>query len=153
LLKGAIGMATFHRTSEDRFWAKVRKTETCWLWTGATAKGYGVFGVDRRMRMAHRIALEFSGIAVPAAGVVCHRCDTPLCVRPDHLFVGTKRDNSQDALRKGRLVTTRRKLSGEQIGELLRLRADGAGLRELAAHFGVASSTIHAAIKRSGLGK
>jgi hypothetical protein len=80
------------------------------LWTGQRSRGkYGMLsGVrvgDRyTTAYAHRIAYELTHGVIPDGLVVCHRCDTPLCVRPDHLFLGTQADNLNDARRKGRMA-------------------------------------------------
>lgn len=88
---------------EERFWAKVTKTEGCWLWTGSTGEwGYGKFNVSRRTRTATRGAWEFTYGPIPEGKQVLHHCDTPACVRPDHLFLGTHDDNQEDKGRKGR---------------------------------------------------
>ncbi len=86
-----------------RFMAKVRVTDACWLWTASVSRdGYGKFGHGGR---AHRVAYEmFIGDIEPGL-MVCHSCDTPACVRPSHLWVGTNRENQLDARRKGRLAT------------------------------------------------
>lgn len=76
----------------------------CWLWTGAkTASGYGLFSVDGRQMLAHRVAIQWlGGITLEDHLVVCHRCDVPPCVNPAHLFLGTRLDNSRDMVAKGR---------------------------------------------------
>lgn len=93
----------------ERFAAKVHKTDGCWLWTGATTStGYGHLtkgGHDGRPVKAHRLAYELANGPIPDGLEVCHHCDTPLCVRPDHLFLGTRRENLGDAMRKGRMAT------------------------------------------------
>lgn len=92
------------RPLAERFWEKVSITDGCWLWTGSQTKGYGSFAIKRSTpRYAHRLAWEFAtGAPVPAGKMVCHRCDVPLCVRIDHLFLGTAADNSADMKAKGR---------------------------------------------------
>ena len=88
---------------EDRFMQKVNKTETCWLWTGAlNSRGYGSFGVYGKATSAHRYSYEHFKGKIPEGMIVCHSCDVPACVNPDHLWVGTYLDNSRDCIRKGR---------------------------------------------------
>lgn len=92
-------------TTKDitRFWTKVNKTETCWLWTASRVNtGYGRFYANRHAISAHRFSYAIAYGAIPNALCVCHRCDTPSCVRPDHLFLGTNADNSRDMTNKGR---------------------------------------------------
>ena len=90
----------------ERFWSKVEKSDGCWLWTGATVgRGYGVllYRDSRTLKLAHRISWEICRGEVPPSDLfVCHTCDVPACVNPDHLFVGTRSANMQDASRKGR---------------------------------------------------
>lgn len=87
-----------------RFWSKVDKTSTCWLWTGMpNGWGYGTFKVSAgNDRFAHRLSWEIHKGPIPKGLCVCHKCDRPICVNPDHLFLGSHRDNRDDAIRKGR---------------------------------------------------
>lgn len=90
---------------ENKFWQKVTKTNSCWLWTGAKShNGYGRFSHKGKVKQAHRVAWEIqNGREFPAGKLACHVCDNPPCVNPAHLFVGTTKDNMRDASLKGRL--------------------------------------------------
>jgi hypothetical protein len=93
-----------YATYDDRFWSKVQKTDTCWLWT-STRNPFGYGRVYWRGRMnvrAHRLAWELTYGAIPEGRWVLHSCDTPSCVRPDHLFLGDARTNVADMHAKGR---------------------------------------------------
>lgn len=87
----------------ERFMDRVTKTETCWLWdTISNQGGYGSFTHLRRVMTAHRWSYElFVGPTIKGMDI-CHRCDVRLCVRPDHLFQGTRLENVQDMNAKGR---------------------------------------------------
>lgn len=92
-----------------RFWAKVEKTETCWLWVGAKdPDGYGNIGrgpAGSGTARAHRVSWEIHHGPVPDGLCVLHNCpggDRPSCVNPHHLWLGTMRANNDDMTRKGR---------------------------------------------------
>ena len=92
-----------------RFWSKVRKTPTCWIWEGARqSDGYGTLASGTRLNKSwrtiktHRFSFELVNGSIPAGMEVCHHCDNPPCVRPDHLFLGTHQDNVADRDRKKR---------------------------------------------------
>lgn len=96
------------RSLWDRFHDKIspEPNSGCWLWTGAVKEyGYGVIGLGVRKKgngKAHRVAYELYKGEIPKGMVVCHKCDNPYCANPDHLFLGTLKDNMRDCVRKGR---------------------------------------------------
>lgn len=95
---------------EDRFFTKVHKNEGCWNWSGATMpNGYGLIrsagGRGGNTTLAHRVSYEIhSGSKIPNGLYVLHRCDNRRCVNPEHLFLGTQKDNIRDMIAKGRGV-------------------------------------------------
>lgn len=86
-------------TVEARFWVKVDKTGDCWLWTATKNQGgYGLFRVDGKTRLAHRVAYEFANGAIPAGLYLDHTCHVPVCVNPAHLRLATNAQNLQNRL-------------------------------------------------------
>ncbi len=96
-----------------RFWSKVKKSsgDQCWVWTAYRNKlGYGNFGTrSKRVQLAHRVSNEITYGLIPSGMLVCHHCDNPSCVRPDHLFLGTNADNTADAIKKALIRLTHQK--------------------------------------------
>jgi hypothetical protein len=91
--RGVLTLA-YRPTLEERFWAKVNKTETCWLWTGASSQlGYGRLWVNGKWPQAHRLAYEWLVGPIPPGLVLDHLCRRPACVNPTHLEPVTQREN------------------------------------------------------------
>lgn len=132
-----------------RFWNKVDKSNECWEWTGAkTKEGYGRFWLNDNTVMAHRFSWIEKNGPIPNGLFVCHKCDNPRCVRPDHLFLGTSSENSLDAVRKLRksvgTLNGRAKLTDMQVIEVRTLYAIGnTSCARLGVKFGVSHSMIY----------
>lgn len=96
-------MPTFIERTTARLTNKVSKTETCWLWTGyKMPNGYGAISIDGHTYTAHRLMYLVAFGDVPTTLQVCHRCDIRHCINPDHLFLGTAQDNTNDMVAKNR---------------------------------------------------
>lgn len=95
------------RTDLERFEEKFipEPMSGCWLWTGALyPRGYGKFWFDGELGLAHRASLSLYCDRPAADKLVCHRCNNPQCVNPDHLYIGTQSDNMKQARRDGRVI-------------------------------------------------
>lgn len=147
-------MAKPHLTTEERFWSKVDRSGDCWLWTGGTTRGYGMFhlgpSVTPRQMKAHRFSWVLAHGQIDHGLCVCHRCDRTECVRPDHLFLGTSADNTRDAVTKRRVAWGERnagsKLTEHEVTDIRDAYLLGATNGELAARFGVSSDAIRRAV-------
>ncbi len=116
---------------KDRFMEKVLVTKDCWLWQATkNGDGYGRFKLGGRLQGAHRVAYFLYKGEIPSGMCVLHRCDTPACVRPDHLFLGTQRENIHDMEKKQRSVhphhtKPKKKVTREMYQSLREWRSQG----------------------------
>ena len=116
----------------------------CWLWTAAYGRrGYGLIWDGKRLAIAHRVSWEMHRGEIPAGLKVLHKCDVPPCVNPEHLFLGTQKDNVDDMLAKQR---GRAKLT---LDDVYNIRTDTRLQREIAADYGVQSQQISRIKSRS----
>lgn len=146
-------------TSVARFWNNIRKGEECWEWVGAKNHGYGVLsrgGRNGANVLAHRMSYEIN-CGDPGGLVVCHRCDNPSCVRPDHLFLGTQMDNMKDMHKKGRnaygdavaskgTCHPQAVLNEEKVIEARIRKSKGEKVAEIAGDMGVSESAMKKAV-------
>jgi hypothetical protein len=145
------------------FWSRVNKNGPiirdglgpCWIWTArCTPYGYGCFDFIGGT-LAHRFSWLLHNGSLPSL-FVCHHCDNPPCIRPDHLFLGTQGDNTADRDRKGRQKTKRgehcatAKFTYEQARQIRELYKTVRSQRRLAEMFGVAKYTIHRIVRNIG---
>lgn len=142
-----------------RFWKYVRKTNDCWLWDGTTdERGYGRITLYKNESpvKAYRLSFEMRNGPIPKGLVVRHKCDNPNCVNPDHLELGTQKDNSRDMVERGRMnkkslenLKQEPALSVEQVKEIESLdfvaingRGPGVKVKDVAKRYGVCKCTI-----------
>lgn len=102
-MSGKVALMAKYVSTEERFFQKVSKTGSCWIWIGAlNSKGYGSFAVGGKSMLSHRYSFLIHKGPIPDGAIICHTCDTPACVNPEHLWAGTYRDNSLDMFDKDR---------------------------------------------------
>jgi HNH endonuclease len=137
------------------FWSKVQvgEPDECWPWKGCSNRlGYGFFGWEGKIALAHRLAFFLSGAFLAEGLCVCHACDNPICCNPGHLFAGTKRQNSQDAVCKERMARGEKhgqsKLTESDILRLRNDRMDGMTYDQLSHNYGVSVSAVYCAVNR-----
>lgn len=138
-------------TAVERFWTKVDRSagpEGCWLWTAATWKPpstYGQFPHRGKLLRAHRVSYELAHGPIPEGLVVCHTCDTPRCVNPSHLWVGTNADNTRDRDRKGRhrWRKTKGPITEAMVQRMRDLRQQGWTYAAIAAEVGVSTGVAY----------
>jgi hypothetical protein len=140
------------KTTTERFWSKVKKTRSCWLWLGAKSpSGHGQISISGKMVGAHRFSYELHNGSIPKGigyygTCVCHSCDNPQCVNPKHLWTGTQRENLDDMVNKGRIKGERHpraKLTQRQVDKIRKLYSTGKYTqRKLGLMFGVNKTPI-----------
>lgn len=144
----------FRGTDEEKFLSNVVRGKSeydCWDWRAAKAVrgGYGIMSFSGKPMRANRISwIVFRG-EIPDGMQVCHACDNPPCCNPEHLFLGSAKENAADMISKGRQKPTRgtdhpmSKLSGDQVGEIVvKGIVDKIGTRELGRQYGVSYETV-----------
>lgn len=138
--------------TEARFWQQVRidfRPSACWEWlsSNVTGDGYGRFKIAGRKISANRVSYALFNRETPRGMFVCHRCDNPSCVRPDHLFLGTPTENMADRDRKGRGIkgslVASSLLNETQVSEIKRLLSAGdLTARQIGERYGVRKTTV-----------
>jgi hypothetical protein len=137
------------RSLADRLWSKVDKSGDCWIWTGCkTPFGHGriyVSGANTTDHV-HRVVYEMFHGAIPPRMVVMHRCDNPPCCNPDHLTLGSHKDNMEDRDHKKRQARiscgNHSSLTDMQRQEIRRLRTEGMTLKAIGDRFGMTKNGI-----------
>lgn len=134
-----------------RFWSYVEKTDSCWIWTGTRSRlGYGRIGMDapnsKQIVLAHRFSYELHIGPIPPKMFVCHRCDNPPCVNPDHLFIGTCADNMHDMTIKQRHAFI--KLTPTDVVAIRNRYANGESMRHLAETYPISLHSVWRVVRR-----
>lgn len=139
----------------DRFWSYVEKGPSCWLWTGRTLQaGYGQFTAHKQRFQAHRWAFAATYGPILEGAEICHSCDNPPCVNPDHLWLGNAQTNCDDKIAKGRHVHGERchnaKVTEAQVREIRRLHATTKVTQAaIARRFGLQKQLVGRIIRRA----
>jgi hypothetical protein len=124
------------------------KSGNCWEWTASKRNGYGRIKVDKSMLSVHRLVYEMTNGKISKEMSVCHKCDNPSCVNPDHLFLGTHSDNMRDMVSKNRRDSKGSKngrslLTEPSVRIIKKLLLEGFMLqKDIASKFNVSISTI-----------
>lgn len=142
----------------ERFWSKVDKSGSCWIWMGLIDEnGYGRFMTrdasgKRHRSLAHRVSFALLTGIDPAGRVLRHSCDTPLCVNPHHLLLGTQADNMADMVRRGRQARGtahgHARLDAAAVAAIRKLAADDLSHREIAERFLVSRPLVSMIVAR-----
>lgn len=131
----------------DRFWSKVAKghPNECWEWQASMGDMYGKFWLNQKYEKAHRVAYILIHGDIPPGLVVRHKCDNPRCVNPNHLELGTQKDNAQDSVERNRRFKPQGELntSAALTDEAVRaIRADPRSTRKIAESYGVSRTSV-----------
>ena len=136
------------KSFHERFWGRVEPiTESgCMIWMGHVGHaGYGHIGINHKVKRAHRVAWEEVNGPIPEGMHLCHRCDVPCCVNPDHMFIGTHSDNMADMYKKGRSAFGEKhgnsKVTESQVIEIL---SDSRKYNDICADYGITLGTLSA---------
>jgi len=142
-----------HISAHERFWARVKKSKSCWLWQGGVgSRGYASIMVNSKNIGAHRYSWFLHNGPIATGIYVLHKCDVKLCVNPKHLFLGTAADNATDCKTKGRTTSGDKnaaaKLRWPQVREIRRLFALGTKSQlAIAQRFGISQPTVSQIIR------
>lgn len=134
----------------DGFYKYVDRTGDCWVWTKSKNNwGYGQARIVGTSITAHRLSWTLEYGPIPDGLLVLHKCDNRACVRPNHLFLGTNQDNSDDMIRKGRQLHKNTKLTAETVRDIRRrYAAGGVSTIKLADEYGIGVTTVAHIIHR-----
>lgn len=132
-----------------RFEDKIAKTDDCWLWTAAANNlGYGQLRVAGKALYAHRISYEIYTGEIATGLVLRHTCDNPRCVNPQHLLLGTKRQNTRDAVERERFGAQRKvgraKITWKMVDEIKKMLAPKTMTKaQIARHFNIHAKSVY----------
>lgn len=127
----------------------LKDKNSCWIWSkGTSGNGYGVISIGhQKTKYTHRLSYEIYKGPIPEGMLVCHTCDVPRCCNPEHLFLGTQKDNMQDCSKKGRInipsavgeLNCKAKITEDDVRSI---RIDTRTRKEIAAHYGLSQVMV-----------
>jgi len=145
------------KSSDERFWKYVKKSNSCWEWTGTKfTQGYGSFHIrlsewKYKREKAHRYSYKLHFGSLPKNLDVCHKCDNRICVNPKHLFLGTKLENTMDMVSKNRQAKGSKLNTNLNESNVLNIRKEyisGITMKELSKKYKSGYTTINYIINR-----
>jgi len=162
LIRGVPLEGNERKSVEERIMGKVSKEANgCWFWTGAKSGGdgreqykYGYININGNARRVHRVLYSILKSEIPDGLHLLHKCDTPICVNPDHMFIGTAKDNVDDMIQKGRSAhpcgeLNHSKLKASDVIKIRKMYSSGEhSYKNLSGTFHVAPSTIGNIVNR-----
>lgn len=144
-----------YKTDEERFWEKIEKTSTCWLWRGNTNWfGHGIFWADEFRWKAHRYMWKLIYKNIPPRMHVLHHCDIAACVNPQHLYTGSQKDNIRDCIKRNRRNTPigekakQAILTEEDVYKIRQLAADGNPILQISKLYKCSEGAIDGIVRR-----
>lgn len=136
------------KTTYERFIEKIKIVDECWEWISSSDGRYGFFKFENLNYRSHRMSWMLHFGEIPQGMLICHKCDNMICVNPDHLFLGTQKDNVRDCIKKSRMnrptgeKNNLSRFKESDIHEIRNLYLEGISSHEIAEKYSTSPSEI-----------